>query len=360
MFFELCSISDSHACITLAGDALSSDLMWRQMQLLKASGKPVVASVTSVAASGGYYIAMGADHIVAEEQSITGSIGVVSAKFNASKLFKKIGYNVERLSRGRYAEVYALERDFTEDERKFWKDLAWHSYKAFVSKAARSRGMRTDAMHRRAQGRVWSGVQGLGLGLVDEIGGLHTAVARAHHMVEARATETRAFKVAAKHTAAEKAQQSGLQGWKFRNFMDVQRFVKLAGGLEAAEVLLPTLPSARELVLQKRQGKGKPRPLKTRVKYIYPPSPNPLAALLSVAGLQAAEEPSQIEFILRQAALSTGRPMALIDDVIGQALPGIGLVPESLRVLGIGPLENQLLGGDVTAILKCLDRLLRP
>ncbi|KAM1433883.1 hypothetical protein ACFXTO_016224 [Malus domestica] len=91
------------------GDALASDLMWREIRLLAAS-KPVIASMSDVAASGGYYMAMAADTIVAENLTLTGSIGVVTGKFNLGKLYEKIGFNKEIISRGKYAEVLAAEQ----------------------------------------------------------------------------------------------------------------------------------------------------------------------------------------------------------------------------------------------------------
>ncbi|CAL5363978.1 unnamed protein product [Camellia sinensis] len=90
------------------GDALASDLMWREIRLLAAS-KPVIASMADVAASGGYYMAMATGVIVAEDLTLTGSIGVVTGKFNLGKLYEKIGFNKEILSRGRYAELTVAE-----------------------------------------------------------------------------------------------------------------------------------------------------------------------------------------------------------------------------------------------------------
>ncbi|CAN0163533.1 unnamed protein product, partial [Discosporangium mesarthrocarpum] len=147
-----------------------------QVRTLSESGKPVVASICNVAASGGYYIAMACEKIVCDELSITGSIGVVQAKFALTKLFQKVGYKVERVSRGKYAELFAAERGFTPEEDEFWSNSAMQSYEDFVSKAAASRSMPLPDMHRRAQGRVWMGAQAKELGLVDALGGLDTAV----------------------------------------------------------------------------------------------------------------------------------------------------------------------------------------
>ncbi|XP_058195094.1 serine protease SPPA, chloroplastic [Rhododendron vialii] len=159
------------------GDALASDLMWREIKLLAAS-KPVIASMGDVAASGGYYMAMGTGAIVAENLTLTGSIGVVTGKFNLGKLYEKIGFNKEIISRGRFAELTAAEqRPFRPDEAKLFAEAAQNSYKQFRDKAAFSRSMTVDKMEEVAQGRVWTGNDAASRGLVDAIGGLSRAVA---------------------------------------------------------------------------------------------------------------------------------------------------------------------------------------
>ncbi|KAK7281700.1 hypothetical protein RIF29_09910 [Crotalaria pallida] len=159
------------------GDALASDLMWREIQILAAS-KPVIASMSDVAASGGYYMAMAADAIVAESLTLTGSIGVVTGKFNLGKLYEKIGFNKETISRGRYAELLAAEqRPFRPDEAELFSKSAQNAYKQFRDKAALSRSMSVDKMEEVAQGRVWTGKDAAVGGLVDAIGGLSRAVA---------------------------------------------------------------------------------------------------------------------------------------------------------------------------------------
>ncbi|XP_057770568.1 serine protease SPPA, chloroplastic-like isoform X2 [Salvia miltiorrhiza] len=159
------------------GDALASDLMWREIKLL-AAAKPVIASMSDVAASGGYYMAMAADVIVAEKLSLTGSIGVVTGKFNLGKLYEHIGFNKEIISRGRYAEIVAAEhRPFRADEAEIFTRRAHDMYKQFRDKAASSRSMTVDKMEQAAQGRVWVGQDAASLGLIDAIGGLSRAIA---------------------------------------------------------------------------------------------------------------------------------------------------------------------------------------
>ncbi|XP_057767447.1 serine protease SPPA, chloroplastic isoform X2 [Salvia miltiorrhiza] len=125
------------------GDALASDLMWREIKLLAAS-KPVIASMADVAASGGYYMAMAAQTIVAENLTLTGSIGVVTGKFNLESLYEKIGFNKEIISRGRYAELTAADqRPFRNDEAELFAKSAQNAYRGFRDKAASSRSMTT-------------------------------------------------------------------------------------------------------------------------------------------------------------------------------------------------------------------------
>eukprot|EP00195_Chlamydomonas_chlamydogama_P015757 CAMPEP_0202909918 /NCGR_PEP_ID=MMETSP1392-20130828/50619_1 /ASSEMBLY_ACC=CAM_ASM_000868 /TAXON_ID=225041 /ORGANISM="Chlamydomonas chlamydogama, Strain SAG 11-48b" /LENGTH=725 /DNA_ID=CAMNT_0049599831 /DNA_START=187 /DNA_END=2361 /DNA_ORIENTATION=- len=165
------------------GDALASDLMWREIKKL-GEKKPVIASMGDVAASGGYYLSMACKKIVAEALTVTGSIGVVTGKFNASKFYSEIGYSKTLLSRGRYAELLADNRPFSPEEAELFDRSAQHAYESFRNKAAESRGMSVDAMQEVAQGRVWTGRQALEMGLVDALGGVHRAVAIAKQAAE--------------------------------------------------------------------------------------------------------------------------------------------------------------------------------
>ncbi|KAF5837148.1 protease IV with duplicated peptidase family U7 domain-containing protein [Dunaliella salina] len=132
------------------GDALASDLMWREIKKLSEK-KPVIASMADVAASGGYYLAMGCQKIIAEPMTITGSIGVVTGKFNLAELYQKIGYGKKLISKGRYAELLADNRPFTEDENNLFTEAAAHAYASFRDKAAASRNMAIEAMQEVAQ-----------------------------------------------------------------------------------------------------------------------------------------------------------------------------------------------------------------
>ncbi len=160
------------------GSALASDVIWRQVEVLRKT-KPVVVSMSDVAGSGGYYISMGADAIVAEPGTITGSIGVVSGKFVFKGLMDWIDYNQETLKRGQNADIFSAYSRFTPDQEKIIQGQMQSFYHEFVSKAAQGRHMDYAAVDKVGQGRIWSGEDALKIGLVDRLGGIPTAIAMA-------------------------------------------------------------------------------------------------------------------------------------------------------------------------------------
>jgi protease-4 len=160
------------------GSALASDVIWREVELTR-NVKPVIASMSDVAASGGYYIAMPAHKIVAEPATLTGSIGVVMVKFVIDGTLKKLGMNMEGVSEGRYANLYSPIRPFSPEERAKVQEQMQATYDAFVEKAAAGRHTTPEKIDAIAQGRVWTGQQAKQIGLVDELGGLDRAVALA-------------------------------------------------------------------------------------------------------------------------------------------------------------------------------------
>jgi protease IV len=160
------------------GSAIASDVIWREVLLTKKQ-KPVVASMSDVAASGGYYIAMPADAIVAEPSTLTGSIGVVLTKFVIDGTLKKLGMNMEGVSQGKYADLYSPVRPFSPDERARMAAYMQATYDTFVEKAAQGRNTTPEKIDAVGQGRVWTGRQAKQIGLVDELGGLDRAVALA-------------------------------------------------------------------------------------------------------------------------------------------------------------------------------------
>jgi protease-4 len=157
------------------GDAFASDEMWREMQLLE-EAKPLVISMSDVAASGGYYLAMAKAPVVAYPGTYTGSIGVFFGKLNLRGFYDKIGMKKEVLTRGRYADIYTDYRSLTEPERAKLREGIEATYRTFVQKVADARGQDWDQVHEIAQGRVWLGAQAQRNGLVDEIGGFDKAI----------------------------------------------------------------------------------------------------------------------------------------------------------------------------------------
>ncbi|MFW6163284.1 MAG: signal peptide peptidase SppA [Planctomycetota bacterium] len=157
------------------GSALISDMIWREIQRTKAAGKPVIASMSDVAGSGGYYIAMPCDAIVAQPATVTGSIGVVGGKLSLAGLYEKIHVNVETFSRGKNAGIFTDARGFTDSQRERFAALLGHIYDEFVEKAAEGRNMEEAKMRQLATGRIWTGRAALEEGLVDRLGGLRDA-----------------------------------------------------------------------------------------------------------------------------------------------------------------------------------------
>lgn len=161
------------------GSAIASDVIWRELVLLRDSkpAKPLVVSMSDLAASGGYYIAMAAPHIVAEPGTLTGSIGIFGGKVVTGGTYAKVGANIEAVSQGKHAEIYSPARPFSAEERAKLGEQLQAFYDQFVEKAAASRQMTPERLDAVAQGRVWTGRQAKQLGLVDSLGGLERALA---------------------------------------------------------------------------------------------------------------------------------------------------------------------------------------
>jgi protease IV len=158
------------------GSALASDVMWREVTLAR-KVKPFVVSMGDVAASGGYYIACSADRIFAQPNTITGSIGVFGLMPNAQKLFaEKLGITIDTVNTNKHSDVGTLFRGVTEEERKFVQQGVEDVYKVFVGRVAEGRNLSFAEVDSLGQGRVWSGADALEKKLVDELGGLETAI----------------------------------------------------------------------------------------------------------------------------------------------------------------------------------------
>ena len=157
------------------GSALASDIIWHEIQKAKEE-KPFIVSMGDVAGSGGYYISCGADAIVAQPSTITASIGVLALIPDVSGLYKKIGFNIDTLKRGKHADFLSTERPMADWERAALDDFIQVVYDRFVNLVATGRGMTYDQVHEIAQGRVWTGSAAKEIGLVDEVGSLETAI----------------------------------------------------------------------------------------------------------------------------------------------------------------------------------------
>ena len=161
------------------GSAVASDLVWRAVREAQGRGKPVVVSMGDVAGSGGYYVAMGADAIVAEPATITGSIGVVYAKFSIADLLRQIGVGVDVAKSDAASDALSFARQMTEQELAQLNQVIGELYATFTGKVAAGRKLDLTVTEEIARGRVWSGVAAKAHGLVDELGGLARAVALA-------------------------------------------------------------------------------------------------------------------------------------------------------------------------------------
>jgi protease-4 len=161
------------------GSALASDLIWREVVRIE---KPIVASMSDVAGSGGYYISVGCDKIFAEPGTITGSIGVIGGKLAIGGLMEKLGITTDTVTVGKHATIFSPIKPFTPDEKAAMKRLMEDTYRQFVTKTAQGRKMEVAEVEKLAGGRVYTGRQAKQNGLVDELGTLNDAVASAKEL----------------------------------------------------------------------------------------------------------------------------------------------------------------------------------
>lgn len=152
------------------GDGVASDLLWRAVTLLSRE-KPVVVSMGDVVASGGYYVAVGADGVFAERGTVTGSIGVIGGKVNLEGLYEKVGVTRDGVERGAHAGLLSDAHAMRPDERAALRDLFESLHATFADRVARGRGLEPERVARLATGRIWSGGRAVELGLVDALGG---------------------------------------------------------------------------------------------------------------------------------------------------------------------------------------------
>jgi protease-4 len=175
------------------GSSLASDIIWREIDLLKKE-KPVVVSMGDLAASGGYYIACGADSIFANANTITGSIGVFSIIPNVTNFMKnKLGITFDRVKTGSYADAPSATRQLTTMEQNFLQSGVDSVYHTFKSRVAAGRKKNIDYIDSIAQGRVWTGSDAIKVGLVDKIGTLEDAIQSAARMAHVKGYSLKSF-----------------------------------------------------------------------------------------------------------------------------------------------------------------------
>ena len=163
------------------GSTTASDVIWRELAITRDQkpSRPLVASMSDLAASGGYYVAMAAPQIVAQPGTLTGSIGIFGGKVVTGGTYEKLGASVEAMSIGRNAQMFSPVRPFNESERAKLQEQLDAFYRQFIAKVAAARKMPAAKVDAVARGRVWTGQQAKQHGLVDELGGLDRAIALA-------------------------------------------------------------------------------------------------------------------------------------------------------------------------------------
>jgi protease-4 len=165
------------------GSALASELIWRAIVRAREQGKPVIASFSDVAASGGYYVASAADSIVSSAGTLTGSIGVFALRPSVGGLLEKLEIGIDALTRGKHADYLVASERMSKASLERLQTSVLDTYQLFLRRVADGRALSVEDVDAVAQGRVWTGRQAMSAGLVDELGGLHTAVRRAKQAI---------------------------------------------------------------------------------------------------------------------------------------------------------------------------------
>ncbi|MGB9773230.1 MAG: signal peptide peptidase SppA [Bacteroidota bacterium] len=158
------------------GSAAASQEIYEEVKRVRNSGKPVVASMGSMAASGGYYISVAATKIVANPATVTGSIGVISQFINVADLLKKVGIQETTVKTGKFKDAGSPFRSLTEEEKLYFQELMINVYDQFVDAVASERNLPIDTVRKYGDGRLFSGAQAKRIGLVDTLGSLEDAI----------------------------------------------------------------------------------------------------------------------------------------------------------------------------------------
>ncbi len=228
------------------GSALASDIMWREIELTKKE-KPVIASMGNLAASGGYYMAMGCDTIVAHPSTITGSIGIFGLLMNTQKLMNdKLGITFDHVNTHTFANSPSITRPMSDAEKQVIQNMVNEGYEVFTSKAAQGRKMDIEKLKSVASGRVWTGSQAKEHGLVDVLGNLEDAVAIAAKKVKLKEgeyqvkyypfqkSELEKFmdKLSKKGTESKIVEELGEYGVMYKQLKSIQRMDRIQARLQ--------------------------------------------------------------------------------------------------------------------------------
>jgi len=163
------------------GSAVGSDIIYHELTEARKQ-KPVIISMSGLAGSGGYWLALGGQEIIAQPQTLTGSIGVIAGKFSFSQLLEKLGIKVEKINIGREADAFSLYKEFTPEEKEILHQELNSTYREFLERVAAARNLTVEEVNRLGRGRVWTGQQALELHLIDRVGGYDQAIEAAKKM----------------------------------------------------------------------------------------------------------------------------------------------------------------------------------
>ena len=166
------------------GSVVGSDMVWKEVALLEEANKPVVVTMSGVAGSGGYYISMRARHIISQPSTITGSIGVLFGKFDMEGLYEWLGITIDQVKTSPNADIFSPLTSLTAEQKQRVESWMETIYETFVQKAADGRSQTYEELELKARGRIYTGVQAMNIGLVDELGGLPEAMAHMKRVLE--------------------------------------------------------------------------------------------------------------------------------------------------------------------------------
>lgn len=230
------------------GSKLASDVMWREI-VLATQKKPVIASMSDVAASGGYYMAMGCTKIVAQPNTITGSIGIFGILFNAENFYKnKLGITSDRVSTGNFPDFNSalMDRSLTEEEKKMIQTSLEKGYNDFTAKAAKGRKMDVEKLKSLASGRVWSGKEAKENGLVDVLGSFEDAVQLAAKEAKLKEGDYRLRYLPVQKTFFEKIMQgfqTNTPDYLLKEKMgELYPYLKVMNQIEKSDVIQARMP----------------------------------------------------------------------------------------------------------------------